>query len=104
MIAKCRASYSLLSPLSRLSLSNFDAPGKSNFLMFNSQRKRLVRGAAVLGGIAASLLISRMGAAQENSGFPFVIPWDDGAPTLIDLAYLNAVPAGRNGRIVARGE
>lgn len=58
----------------------------------------------MLSGIAALLLISRTGGAQENSGFPFVIPWDDGAATLIDLSYLNAAPAGRNGRIVARGE
>lgn len=42
-------------------------------------------------------------AASDQSGtFPFVIPWNDAAPTLLDLSGLNAKPAGKNGFIVAR--
>lgn len=36
--------------------------------------------------------------------FPFVIPWDDAVPgTATDVSFLNTRPAGKNGRIVAKG-
>ncbi len=35
--------------------------------------------------------------------FPFVIPWDDAVPdTATDVSFLNAMPAGKNGRIVTK--
>jgi len=41
--------------------------------------------------------------APPPSAFPFVIPWDDAAPgTATDVSFLNAKPAGVNGRVVAR--
>jgi len=48
------------------------------------------------------ILVSALFAFTAPSWFPFVIPWDDATRTVTDLSYLNASPAGRNGRIVAR--
>lgn len=42
-------------------------------------------------------------AAAAPTGFPFVIPWDEATPgTATDVSFLNTVPAGANGAIVAR--
>ncbi len=35
--------------------------------------------------------------------FPFVIPWDDSAPSLVDVSFLNRAPAGAHGYIQVRG-
>jgi len=36
--------------------------------------------------------------------FPFVIPWDDNVlGVATDVSFLNAMPAGKNGRIIAKG-
>ncbi|MDR3689110.1 MAG: hypothetical protein P4L46_07000 [Fimbriimonas sp.] len=49
------------------------------------------------------ILFAAMGLALAGpTWFPFVIPWDDASHTAIDMSYLNAMPAGRNGRIVPR--
>lgn len=50
----------------------------------------------------ASLLAIQAGSPGANF-YPFVMPWDDRlAGTATDVSGLNAKPAGRNGRIVAR--
>ncbi len=36
--------------------------------------------------------------------FPFVLPWDDGAPGPTDVSFLNPAPAGVNGFLRAQGE
>lgn len=42
-------------------------------------------------------------SAQVPGYFPFVIPWDDAVKGVItDVSFLNAKPAGVNGRIVAK--
>lgn len=42
--------------------------------------------------------------ALPASWFPFVIPWDDALKgTATDVSFLNAAPAGKNGRIVTKG-
>jgi hypothetical protein len=41
-------------------------------------------------------------AAAPQGWFPFVIPWDDATPSVTNLSYLNTIPAGKNGQIVAR--
>lgn len=42
-------------------------------------------------------------AAPSAPLFPFVLPWDDAGPgTVTDVSFLNAKPAGTNGKIVAR--
>ncbi len=42
--------------------------------------------------------------ALPAAWFPFVIPWDDTLKgTATDVSFLNAAPAGKNGRIVAKG-
>ncbi len=48
-----------------------------------------------------SLALFHSAHAQTSSAFPFVLPWNDGAPSLIST-NLNVQPAGANGRIVAR--
>ena len=41
--------------------------------------------------------------AVSDTFFPFVLPWNDGVTgTATDLSFLNAKPAGKNGRIEAR--
>ncbi len=41
--------------------------------------------------------------AAAPAMFPFVLPWDDAAPgTITDVSFLNAKPAGVNGRIVPK--
>jgi hypothetical protein len=57
--------------------------------------------------LAAALLCSALacGRAQDAAPspyFPFVLPWDDAAKTVIDVSHLNPTPAGVNGRIVAK--
>lgn len=43
-------------------------------------------------------------AAPDPPMFPFVIPWDDATPgTATDVSFLNTKPAGKNGRIIAKG-
>ena len=63
---------------------------------------------AVLGACAAFFgahFLSPACVAQENGGaFPFVIPWDDASKTPLDVSFLNDAPAGKNGRLIARGE
>lgn len=40
---------------------------------------------------------------DATNSFPFVIPWDDAvAGTATDVSFLNAKPAGKNGRIIAK--
>lgn len=41
-------------------------------------------------------------AASQARMFPFVIPWDDPSPTLVDVSGLNTRPAGTNGFIVVK--
>ncbi|MBN1409298.1 MAG: carbohydrate binding domain-containing protein [Spirochaetales bacterium] len=40
-------------------------------------------------------------SVQEDSLFPFVLPWDDGSPGVTDLSGLNDKPAGKLGFIKA---
>ncbi|MEI7576666.1 MAG: hypothetical protein WCK51_07225 [Armatimonadota bacterium] len=40
---------------------------------------------------------------DSTNSFPFVIPWDDAVSgTATDVSFLNAKPAGKNGRIIAK--
>lgn len=43
-------------------------------------------------------------AETPKGWFPFVIPWDDASPSATDVSFLNHRPAGKFGRILARGE
>lgn len=68
--------------------------------------------AAFVGSVAfsgtAALAAVPSASAQEAAAppggfFPFVVPWDDASPGVAtDVSYLNAKPAGVNGRIVVR--
>jgi hypothetical protein len=40
--------------------------------------------------------------AQEAGRFPFVIPWDDAAPTITNVGALNPTPAGGSGYVLAK--
>ncbi|MBC8103933.1 MAG: carbohydrate binding domain-containing protein [Cytophagales bacterium] len=73
------------------------------------------RVSALLGGAAALIALCGSAAAQgmppaatpaKEGFFPFVIPWDDAASgaegSVTDVSYLNAKPAGLNGRIIVR--
>ena len=56
--------------------------------------------------LAAGLALAfpRAGLSEAPpAAFPFVIPWDDAAPgTATDVSFLNAKPAGVNGRVIVR--
>lgn len=42
-------------------------------------------------------------ALHAGEMFPFVVPWDDAAPSITDLSAWNEKPAGKHGFIVAKG-
>ena len=50
-------------------------------------------------------VLPTFGADIPEGRFPFPIPWDDAKPgTATDLSFLNEKPAGKNGRIVVKGD
>jgi hypothetical protein len=55
---------------------------------------------ATVAAVIASPMLSAH--AQDAPRFPFVIPWDDAVPSVIDVSALNPVPAGGNGFVRAK--
>jgi hypothetical protein len=49
------------------------------------------------------LLAAKSGSRAGAATFPFVIPWDDASPTLVDVSSLNDGPAGSHGFIQVKG-
>jgi hypothetical protein len=50
----------------------------------------------------AIMLPTTLARAQDATRFPFVIPWDDAAPTITNVGALNPIPAGGGGFVRAK--
>jgi hypothetical protein len=50
----------------------------------------------------ALLTVTTLTPAQEPSRFPFVLPWDDDSQSVVNVGFLNPVPAGADGFIRTR--
>ncbi len=52
-----------------------------------------------------SLALALMAQTPVATGwFPFVVPWDSSRPgSITDVSFLNEMPAGKNGRIIRKG-
>lgn len=51
---------------------------------------------------SALALLFATTVAHSADRFPFVIPWDDATPTIVDLSAWNEKPAGKDGFVVAK--
>ncbi len=51
---------------------------------------------------AVLMALGSSGAARAAEPFPFVIPWDDGSPTVVDVSALNPAPLDDSRRITIR--
>jgi hypothetical protein len=52
--------------------------------------------------VAAFLVVPSRPAAEDSSAFPFVMPWDDASASVVNVGFLNPVPAGGGGFVRAR--
>jgi hypothetical protein len=68
------------------------------------KQSRLICGASLLAMVSFfSMAVAHAAIEEKGTFFPFVIPWDDAqAGVATDVSYLNAKPAGVNGRIVVK--